>query len=304
MGWKDVGEGAVSSIENAGQQGADAVGDAGQKAADAVGDAAQKAADALADAGASAANNIANKGGEGADLVAGEVRKAAASVEAHGRHAAAAVAAQGRSAAHAIATQARAAAGAIAGEIDRIRTALGSAEYLTPPSPPPSNRHLTDAEIALARMVFKDTLNYRKIYLSPRRGLGLTGYTVPRIKCQYVIHIGPLLYDDATNPTGQSFPDPRGKPFADKPAEAVFIHELTHVWQGEWWPFPAAYVLNSLAYLLDPGGEWKYYAAEQPAMIVQDWYTGGGQSGDSTGLDTGTPLFPYIQDHIWTGSNT
>jgi hypothetical protein len=73
-----------------------------------------------------------------------------------------------------------------------------------------------------------------------------------------------------------------------QPSGAVFIHELTHVWQGHNNAFPWSYVGNSIAmqcvlgrgqgshqgaYAYVPGNQWSKYQAEQQAMIVQDWYS-------------------------------
>jgi hypothetical protein len=68
---------------------------------------------------------------------------------------------------------------------------------------------------------------------------------------------------------------------------AVFIHELTHVWQGHNQAFPWSYVCDSVvqqcmcgrghghqgAYAYVPGDQWSRYHAEQQAIIVQDWYS-------------------------------
>jgi len=68
---------------------------------------------------------------------------------------------------------------------------------------------------------------------------------------------------------------------------AVFIHELTHVWQGHNQAFPWSYVGDSVAmqcmcgrghgrqgaYAYAPGDQWSRYHAEQQAMLVQDWYS-------------------------------
>ena len=64
----------------------------------------------------------------------------------------------------------------------------------------------------------------------------------------------------------------------------TLIHELTHVWQGHNQVFQWSYVLNSLwnqckcapnfnaAYNATPGQQWRTYAAEQQARLIEDWY--------------------------------
>ena len=82
----------------------------------------------------------------------------------------------------------------------------------------------------------------------------------------------------------------------------VFIHELGHVWQGynsafTWW-----YVFNSIYYQIEcgsgayeasPGGQWAQYGAEQQAMLIQDWYTGGEQASGQ--------LYSYMNCNVWPG---
>jgi hypothetical protein len=89
--------------------------------------------------------------------------------------------------------------------------------------------------------------------------------------------------------------------FSTTPGD-VFIHELGHVWQGynsafTWW-----YVFNSIyyqiacgsgAYEATPGGQWAQYGAEQQAMLIEDWYTGG--------EPTSGQLYSYMDCNVWPG---
>ena len=150
-------------------------------------------------------------------------------------------------------------------------------------------RQVTAKEEDFVRPVFGDTsLPYGAIYLSNGRGKDGRAYTIPHPTeiGAYLIHIGPTAFADPTVP----------------PVDALFVHELTHVWQGynRWWPFD--YVLDSLfaqardgrhAYDVTLGREWGDYNAEQQAMIVARWYRNGQLETD--------PRFPYIRDHIRLG---
>jgi hypothetical protein len=155
---------------------------------------------------------------------------------------------------------------------------------------------LTDAEKDLARKVFEETLPYGAIYLSNGLGLQQRAYTIPHPLHlgSYVIHIGPDAFPDATNSSivvlGQS-------------ADAVFIHEMTHVWQGVNRRHAFDYILDSVyhqarlgndAYRLNQDDvgrkKWSEFNAEQQAMIVENWYAGGMSESEAA--------FAYIKDNI------
>lgn len=168
-----------------------------------------------------------------------------------------------------------------------------------------ASRTLTDAEIEFARQVFQDKLPYKKIhitsyYLPGNQGVPVTlasagSIIATRTRRNYTIYFGPDVYNDG----------------AHAPATAaVFIHELTHVWQGYYRKHSWEYMFESMlaqghailttgdrggAYLYEPGGRWDGYNVEQQAHIVQDWF--------SNGMKTDDPLFQYIQDHIRAGRN-
>jgi len=84
----------------------------------------------------------------------------------------------------------------------------------------------------------------------------------------------------------------------DSRAGATFIHELTHVWQGEHSSVNWAYVIDSLwsqatssnAYAYTAGQGWTSYNVEQQAEIVEDWYANGEQLTD--------PLYRYLTQNI------
>jgi len=172
----------------------------------------------------------------------------------------------------------------------------GDIDGFVHPNSPYAERLLTDAEKVLARRVFEETLPYASIYLSNGLGLGRRAYTIPHPLHlgSYVIHIGEETFPDATDASiivlGQT-------------ADAVFIHELTHVWQGVNRRHALDYIFDSVYHQIREGSHaydlnqddvgkksWGEFNAEQQAMIVENWYAGGMSEGDKA--------FTYIKDNI------
>ncbi len=186
---------------------------------------------------------------------------------------------------------------AVGVELNKARgIASGGIDGLTSPAPPYAERLLTDAEKDLARKVFEETLPYGAIYLSNGLGLQQRAYTIPHPLHlgAYVIHIGPDAFPNATDSSvvmlGQT-------------VDAVFIHELTHVWQGSNRRHAFDYIFDSVynqirfgshAYDLnqdDVGTKsWGKFNAEQQAMIVENWYAAGMSESDAA--------FTYIKNNI------
>jgi hypothetical protein len=190
-------------------------------------------------------------------------------------------------------------AGFVGEELHKARgIASGGIDGFTHASPPYAERFLTDAEKDLARTVFEETLPYGAIYLSNGLGLQHRAYTIPHPLHlgSYVIHIGPEIFTDATDSSKLMF---------NQTGDSVFIHELTHVWQGVNRRTPLNYMFDSVYHQIHDGSHaydladadigtksWGKFGAEQQAMIVQNWYVGGRSESD--------PAFPYIRDHIRT----
>src|SRR5882762_9318401 len=243
-------------------------------------------AKALADRGEQAIDKIVNATEKVAKTVVTEAQDAGREVVQEGRKGASTIAAGERKAAAAVADELRKARGIISGNVDGF--ARASATY--------AERLLTAAEKDLARKVFEETLPYGTIYLSNGRGLGKRAYTIPHPLHlgSYVIHIGPDIFSDATDSSNVMF---------NQTGDAVFIHELTHVWQGANRSTAFDYIIDSLynqihsgshAYDLDPEDvgkkSWDKFNAEQQAMIVQNWYVAGMLESDDA--------FTYIKDNI------
>jgi hypothetical protein len=267
-----------------------AVTDEGQKAVGAIGDTAEKGKDAIVNATGEVVKEVTQKGREATDQVSSETRKVISVVAAEGRAALDKIAAEGRKALDMIADEARKTRGTLSGAVDGFED----------PKAPYQERLLTKAERNLAHKVFEDTLPYGAIYLSTGLGFGKRPYTIPHPLHlgSYVIHIGPKIFPDATDSSVVIF---------NQTGDAVFIHELTHVWQGSHRKNPFDYMVDSVynqirygnkAYDLDDKDvgtkKWGEFNAEQQGMIVENWYANGRSETDKA--------FTYIRDNIRTGN--
>ena len=158
------------------------------------------------------------------------------------------------------------------------------------------SRALFPSEIAEARRVFRNTLPYGQITITNALGAGGAQFTIA-----LPTFLGPWSYQLNMGPRG----------YANcLSISSVFIHELTHVWQGSHSNFPPAYMINSLfhqaiavvrtgnrnsAYNYTPGSPWGTYNVEQQGNIVEDWY--------DRGLSSTDPRFRYISGNIRMGRN-
>jgi hypothetical protein len=185
--------------------------------------------------------------------------------------------------------------------VDKVEDAArgiisGDVDGFIRPTAPYDERLLTDAEKDLARKVFEETLPYGAIYLSNGLGFGHRAYTIPHPLHlgSYVIHIGDETFPDATNSSIIVL---------GKTADAIFIHELTHVWQGTNRPHVFDYIFDSVYHQVTEGSHaydlnrddlgkksWGEFNAEQQAMIVENWYMAGMSESDDA--------FTYIKDNI------
>ena len=154
-------------------------------------------------------------------------------------------------------------------------------------------RPLFPAEQALAFRVFKATLPYGKIFISPLIGLSNQPFTttIPPL----IADLGAIGYSINVGMNGFR----RGMDTVDP---ATLIHELTHVWQGAHRLISSQFMWESIAhqavgwirgtdpYTYVPGKSWSSYNVEQQASIVEDWFKGGESTSD--------PLYRYIRDDI------
>jgi hypothetical protein len=149
-------------------------------------------------------------------------------------------------------------------------------------------RALSAPEQALAVSVFGTTLPpWDKIILDDGLGLGDCPWTDNPMGV-YAIAIGPTAYPDCTS---RSIWTGFGR------IDAVFIHEMTHVWQY----FHGYNVkLSSVwgqtfgdGYDVVLGQSWSDYNVEQEATIVENWYNDG-----MIGSDDG---YQYVQKVVRRG---
>ena len=122
-------------------------------------------------------------------------------------------------------------------------------------------RHLTPGEIALARSVFGDALDYGRVRLFKGKWWPFQ----PR--------------NSAMAPMGDIYFHPEGGAWSDDFAketlgrQGFFIHELTHVWQaqakGRFYLLLMRHPFCRYAYELKPGKPFDRYGLEQQAEIVR-----------------------------------
>ena len=126
------------------------------------------------------------------------------------------------------------------------------------------SRPLTIGEIALARTVFGDAVDYARvkvrhykwIFFQPRR------IVMAPMGDLHFHPKGGVYCDDFSCP-----------PAGDRGAKGLFIHEMTHVWQtqarGDWYLLLHRHPWCRYEYSLRPGWKLEQYGIEQQAEIVR-----------------------------------
>lgn len=162
----------------------------------------------------------------------------------------------------------------------------------------PKVRPLLPEEIALAKSVFRNTLNYSMVRVTNTLGLGGRPWTTNSPPL-YILNVGP----DYPNMT------------ADDDRKRLLIHELTHVWQAQHLvPITMNLAVHqtlsainnggdvSAAYSYTAGNSWGQYNIEQQASIVAHWLTPTNicfESGPCVGgMKTTDSRYRYIRDNI------
>ena len=122
-----------------------------------------------------------------------------------------------------------------------------------------AGRPLTPSEVALARSVFGDAINYAPVRLHNRKW----AFFQPR--------------HTVMAPDGHMWFHPKGQSYCDDfcaqglDAQGLFIHEMTHVWQrqqGIFLPLKR-HPFCRYGYVLKPGQPFAKYGLEQQAEIVR-----------------------------------
>lgn len=187
-----------------------------------------------------------------------------------------------------------------------------------------SYRAISDDERAFADRIFNGTIDYDRVTLTNLSHGGGRAYTIP-VGTAILVN----LNTDLDDPMGSAHPGTDyGQP------GAVFIHELTHAWQitnnsflGVLCGMSSNYdyhLKDGETHRTDPDDlgwtqkAWGEFNNEQQAHIVDDFYgahvvPGAGPNGYA--LDGGIPVtdlngpaalndpaYPFIRDHIRTGS--
>lgn len=133
----------------------------------------------------------------------------------------------------------------------------------------PVCRPLTPGEIALARCIFTDSIDYARVRVHARNYVFWQG-------TNYIVTPNGHLY------LGRKLRHYTDFSIASTPIRAFFIHEMTHVWQHQrginvLWRGLGEQVLhflgfNQYRYRLDPGKPLAAYKLEQQGDIMRDWY--------------------------------
>jgi hypothetical protein len=158
-------------------------------------------------------------------------------------------------------------------------------------------RSLSMDEINLAYDVFKNSLpSWERIVITD--GLGpLPTYNNPytdNLTGVFRLNLGPEVYSDASDNT--KYYDGFGR------CDALFIHEMTHVWQyyhGYCVVLPSLWA-NTLGagYEYLPGAPWGDYNVEQQAHIVEDWHLCGQSSTDARFVYIDRIIRPGIESNV------
>jgi len=122
-------------------------------------------------------------------------------------------------------------------------------------------RALTPGEVALARTVFGNAIDYEPVRIKRRKWWPLQPKRITMA------------------PRGDLYFHPQGTAYCDDFAGAslvrqgLFIHELTHVWQtqtyGSWYLILNRHPFCRYDYTLKPGQPFSAYGIEQQAEIVK-----------------------------------
>jgi len=122
-------------------------------------------------------------------------------------------------------------------------------------------RMLTPGEVALARTIFGSAIDYEKVTIKRRKWFPLQPRRVTMAPRGH-LHFHPL---------GDAYCEDFGS--APLARQALFIHELTHVWQtqtrGDWYLVLNRHPWCRYGYSLKPGCPLTRYGIEQQAEIVR-----------------------------------
>lgn len=149
-------------------------------------------------------------------------------------------------------------------------------------------RPLTEGEIALARGMFGDAIDYMRV----RIVLGKWAFFQPR--------------DTVMAPRGSIHFHPKGTAYRDDfstasiSAQGLFIHEMVHVWQHQCGLFLPIrrHPFSRYDYAVRPGVPLTGYGIEQQAEIVRHAFVlrCGGRVIGAPALETYEEIIPFSRD--------
>ena len=139
--------------------------------------------------------------------------------------------------------------------------ALEAENETPPPCPVGGERPLTAGEIALARSIYGEAIDYGKVTLRRRKWFPFQPKRVTMAPRGH-IHF---------HPQGAAYCDDFSK--VSTLAAGLFIHEMAHVWQaqskGDWWLVMHRHPFCRYDYTLKPGWGLERYGIEQQAEIIK-----------------------------------
>lgn len=149
-------------------------------------------------------------------------------------------------------------------------------------------RALTPGEIALARSVFGDAIDYARVEIRARKW----AFFQPRHVT--MAPMGHIHFHPASAYYCPDFCE------ADMVRRGLFIHEMTHVWQaqtrGRWYLVLMRHPFTRYSYALKPGWPLDRYGIEQQAEIVRHYYLlrEGLVIGGAPGVEAYRAILPFM----------
>ncbi|WP_137679253.1 vgr related protein [Aurantiacibacter suaedae] len=155
------------------------------------------------------------------------------------------------------------------------------------PCPVGGERPLTPGEVALTKSVFADAIDTARVTIRRRKFFPFQPRKVTMAPRGH-LHFHPL---------GNVYCDDFGS--ASLARQALFIHEMTHVWQsqtkGEWYLVLNRHPWCRYDYTIKPGWKLDRYGIEQQAMIVQHAFMlrEGGKVPGAPALEIYRAILPF-----------
>lgn len=126
-------------------------------------------------------------------------------------------------------------------------------------------RLLRQDEINEAKKVFGNTIDYTVVYIQEHDGGAQTwNFQDRRLNWYYVIYWNSEIYKNGAISNNNYNPDY---------AKRTFIHEMTHVWQGQHGSYPREYMIKSGA--SQSGGVWKDAKDKGITGVMKDVWNKG-----------------------------